>query len=213
MAGTQDNGSWLSPQNPSKLSFWQDATGGDGFDAVWNANNANQLIVSLYYNYLYLSKDKGKTWGFISESLTDVGENNAPFITQIGYSIADPDKIYLVGKSGVSISKNFGQNWQLTPIPSDSWEWTGLGHVCPSLANPEVVWAASRMSASGRMHLSINGGQTFNPTNIFDEALGSLSGLATHPINENTAYSLFSMAGKAKILRTTNKGNSWEDIS
>jgi hypothetical protein len=43
--------------------------------------------------------------------------------------------------------------------------------------------------------------------------MGAISGFAVHPTQGNTAYALFSFAGNAKIVRTTDLGQTWEDIS
>ena len=40
-----------------------------------------------------------------------------------------------------------------------------------------------------------------------------LTDIATHPTNKNTAYLLYSVPGEPKILRTTDLGQTWEDIS
>lgn len=213
IGGLQDNGSWFSPINPNKLSKWTEATGGDGFDAVWNAKNPQKMITSLYYNELYKSNNGGETWGIYTDEIVDEGSGNAPFITQIGYNPIDPEKLYLVGKSGVTISEDFGDSWQLTAIPNSTWGWSGSAYVESSSANPEIVWAASRMSNSGNIHVSVDGAKTFRACNNFKSSMGSLSGLATHPTNVNTAYALFSFADDAKILRTTDLGETWEDIS
>ncbi|MGF7141417.1 T9SS type A sorting domain-containing protein [Roseimarinus sediminis] len=213
IGGMQDNGSWFSGLNPDSTAQWTEATGGDGFDAVWHATDANKMITSLYYNMLYLSPDGGETWGSISSQLTDSGEENAPFITQIGYSPADPDKIFLTGKSGVSRSLDFGQNWETIELPASDWGWGGYAVIEISAANPDIVWAASRMSDQGKIHVSTDGGSTFNTVNNYSVSMGMLSGLATHPHDSGVAYALFSFAGKAKILKTEDMGNSWTDLS
>jgi hypothetical protein len=43
--------------------------------------------------------------------------------------------------------------------------------------------------------------------------MGGISGLATHPTEPNTAYVLFSFAERPKILKTTDLGQNWADIS
>ena len=83
-----------------------------------------------------------------------------------------------------------------------------------SIVNPQVVWTGSAMTSRNTLFVSTNGGVTFTPTNVYNEAaLGVITGLATHPTDENTAYALFSFANAPKILRTTDLGQSWEDIS
>ncbi|MFA9390308.1 MAG: T9SS type A sorting domain-containing protein [Prolixibacteraceae bacterium] len=213
IGGMQDNGSWLSSVNPNYLSNWEESTGGDGFDAVWHATNPNKLITSTYFNTLYQSYDQGKTWGSISGGISDEGSGKAPFITQIGYSPIDPDKLYIVGKSGVTISEDFGQTWNISPIPDSDWGWAGDAYCEPSHANPLVVWAASQMSTQGHVMVSVDGGKTYSATKDYFEEMGVLSGLATHPFNDSIAYALFSYAGYPKILRTLNMGQTWEDLS
>lgn len=213
VGGLQDNGSWVSAVNPNNLSSWNEATGGDGFDVVWNSADPNKLITSLYFNDLYVSNDQGETWSYASGDLGDEGQNNAPFVTQIGYSVNDPEKLFVVGTSGVSWSKDFGGSWNLSPIPDSIWSWSGSGFVEPSLPNPGVVWAGSQMSSYGHIMVSEDAGKSFKRTADYKEEMGVLSGLATHPLNDSVAYALFSYAGYPKILRTSNLGKSWEDIT
>ena len=86
-----------------------------------------------------------------------------------------------------------------------------------SRANANIVWAGSGMANSGtlrNLQVSTNGGATFTPTNNYtDRILGGITKLATHPTEANTAYALFSFSGRPKILRTTNLGETWTDIS
>ncbi|MBK8292454.1 MAG: hypothetical protein IPK96_17475 [Flammeovirgaceae bacterium] len=86
-----------------------------------------------------------------------------------------------------------------------------------SQANANIIWAGSAMVNSGdsrNLHVSTNGGQTFTTTNNYTErVLGGITKLASHPVEDSTAFALFSFAGKPKILRTKNLGQSWQDIS
>jgi len=43
--------------------------------------------------------------------------------------------------------------------------------------------------------------------------LGRITNIETHPTDENTAYDLFSFANTPKVLRTTDLGQTWEDLS
>lgn len=213
VGGMQDNGTWISPENPDHLSNWFEATYGDGFDAIWHATHPEKVMTSGYYNELNISSDNGASWSSADENLLDVGDGYAPFITQLGYSVYDPDKVFVVGVSGISYSTDFGKHWSVSKILSGQWTWSDIGFVEPSLANPQIVWAATRMSSRGSILLSTDGGKTFNQTNNYKEELGTLSGLATHPLNDSIAYALFSYASYPKILMTTNRGQSWEDLS
>jgi hypothetical protein len=83
-----------------------------------------------------------------------------------------------------------------------------------SRADPDVVWGGSRMDATGQIHVSTDAGAGFAPVpNYTTATMGGISGLATHPSQPGTAYALFSFAERPKILRTTDYGASWADLT
>jgi len=83
-----------------------------------------------------------------------------------------------------------------------------------SKADPDIVWAGARMNDDGKICISTDGGVSFVGTSVYPDAtMGLISGMATHPTEPNTAYVLFSFAERPKILKTTNQGGSWTDIS
>jgi photosystem II stability/assembly factor-like uncharacterized protein len=213
IGGMQDNGSSFSLENPDNLSKWKMISSGDGFDAVWNAQYPEKMISSVYYNWLILSSNGGKTVREITTEIEDHGAGNAPFITRIGYTPNDPDKLYLSGPSGITISEDFGLNWKKTEIPNETWRWVYSSIVVPSPADPNVVWAASSMTNQAKIHVSIDGGLSFQPTQNYSYPMGLLSGLAVHPLDRNTAYALFSFDGHPKIIRTNDFGQTWGDIT
>jgi len=70
------------------------------------------------------------------------------------------------------------------------------------------------MSNNGKINVSTDGGLTFKPTSLYPGAAsGRITGLTTHPTDDSTAYALFSIARAPKILRTTNLGQTWTDLS
>lgn len=214
IGGMQDNSSYRSPVDPTSTSAWTFMIGGDGFDAVWKNDDGNSLIASSQFNGFQRSINGGSTWSSINSGI-DVGGGNAPFTSPLGRSKMEPDVIYAVGTRGVFRSTNFGTNWTLASITGTNWGTvSSLATVEVSLANPNIVWAGQRMTSAGKVNVSTDGGVTFTPTvNYTTATLGAISGLATHPIDDQTAYALFSIADRPKILRTTNLGQSWEDIS
>ncbi len=213
IGGTQDNGTWMSSSDPTHSSAWAEATGGDGFDVVWHSKEPEKIIATIYNNRLY--RLNGGDWETISDEITDK-RSNAPFITQIANNPNSPDRLYVIGKSGVTRSFDFGTSWELTPI-SNLWGFNDdydEGQVAISESNPEIVWAAvGHNSNEQRIQVSVDGGKTFSATNTYAKDMGAISGLATHPTKPNTAFALFSGEGEPKILRTDDLGESWRDIS
>ncbi|WP_338813884.1 T9SS type A sorting domain-containing protein [Bernardetia sp. Wsw4-3y2] len=214
LGGTQDNGSLLSiSQDGDASTDYKEVYGGDGMECVWHATNPNLMLVSYVNNDIGRSTDGGNSVSFSSTGISDKDDDNAPFVTRLGYSPVAPDVVFAVGKSGVFKSTNFGQTWKAKPIGDEIWNYNGsTTNIFPSLCDQNIVWAGSGMSQNRTMFLSKDGGETFSPVpNSIN--IGVSSGFATNPENRNEAYMLFGQAGVGKIWRTKNLGQSWEDIS
>ena len=208
VAGTQDNGSWVSVINPIESSPWISAPSGDGFEAIWHYTKANQLVESSQFNAVFRSDDGGQRW----RSLDLPGQG--PFLTRLAGSQQDPDLIFAVSDLGVLKSFDFGETWQIIDMP-DTWRFEGLGTpIRISLANPNIVWTGSGLRENADMAMSLDGGTTFQVISRYSGAtLGLTTNIATHPTDDSTAYFLFSQADGPKIVRTTDLGQTLEDIT
>lgn len=215
IGGMQDNSTWRSPagEDASASSRWTFQLGGDGFETVWHYTEPNKLLGSIFNNQIFRSLNGGASWFSALNGLDDVG-TGAPFLTKLAKSKQDPDLVFAVGESGVWRTDNFASNWTLTQMPPG---WNGassLAEVKISLVNPQIVWAGESMIAGSPLYVSSDGGLSFAETSIFpDVTLGRISGLETHPAEDNTAFALFSFANASKILRTNDLGQTWEDLS
>ncbi len=217
VGGTQDNGTWISLiNNTNATTRYVQKIGGDGFDAFWSYTNPDLVIGSSQLNFFRRSIDGGLTWSNATSGLDDKGEDKAPFISVIAGHKLKGKTLLTVGESGVWKSNDFGASWSLTPINS-SWISTGgissSQTVVFSKANPSIIWAGGGMTTQRTLHVSINGGSSFDKVPNIADTLGSISGIATHPLDEKTAYVLFSFADFGKIFRTTDLGQTWVDIS
>lgn len=214
VGGMQDNGTWRSPEDATKNSNWFYQIGGDGYETSWHFDDPDKIIGGSQYNGLRRSLDGGQSWVSATSGLSNTGSSSAPFITKIAKTNQEPDLLFAVGSSGVFKSTNFGTNWTLTSIPNNWGSITSFHDVEISRANSNIVWAGARMDPSAKIHVSTNKGTTFTLASVYNTVtMGGISGIATHPIQDSTAYILFSFAQKPKILRTTNLGQTWEDIS
>ncbi len=208
VAGTQDNGSWVSGVNPNEASDWNDAPSGDGFEALWHYRDVNRLIESSQFNTLFRSDDGGSTWTNISPP------GDGPFLTRVSGSRQDPDLVFAVTSQGVVRSFDFGDSWQIIPMPS-GWAFVGLATpVRVSLATPNVVWSGGGLAQDNAMAVSTDGGSTFATISSYDLAsVDAITDIATHPLDDSTAYFLFSQANSPKIIRTTDLGATLEDLT
>lgn len=217
IGGMQDNGTWRSPDGVSATAStdWIEQVGGDGFEVAWHAENPDWILGSAQFNQLFRTLDGGAIWQFASQGLTDTG-SRGHFITTIAKSQSDPDLVFTTGQSGVWRSDNFGATWALSHFAegSGSWEFNGLrAPAAISIADPQIVWTGPEMSSSGKVFVSTDGGLTFTATSRNNEVDGLVTGLATHPTDPETAYAVFSVPGDPKILRTTDLGATWENLT
>lgn len=216
--GMQDNGSWQSPanENASSSSNYFFRIGGDGFECLWHPENPNLMLGSVYYNSIRKSTNKGLSWTYS----TGITTNDGPFITKLSASKENPDLVFAVNNTGVYRSTNFGSsftkrtistNWAISAAVSSSHE------VEVSQANGKIVWAGGGMATSYGLQIQVSTdyGMTFTALDDYDVVglNAYISGIATHPSQENTAYVLFSLSDAPKVLRTTDLGETWEDIS
>lgn len=209
--GMQDNGTWQSDDNADATTAYNFRIGGDGFEALWNNNDANLLIGGSQNNGFRRSTNGGASFTSATSGLT----GSHPFISKLANSKKLPDVIYTVSSDGVFKSEDFGGSWQKTAITS---QWGGAStflDVEVSRANPNIVWAGSGISnvSDRRIFVSTDQAASFTATAFTDLSSGTITKLASHPTEPNTAYVLFSQAQRPKILRTTDLGQTWEDIS
>ncbi|MFV0531439.1 MAG: T9SS type A sorting domain-containing protein [Flavobacteriales bacterium] len=208
VGGAQDNGSHISPVNPDNTASFTHVWSGDGFETAWNYDDPNKIIVSAQYNQLGVSINGGQKF-----LLANLNNGFSPFISKIANSKNNPDFAYAIDDFGVWKTENFGYNWSRTDV--DFFNGKG-GDVAVSLANPEIVWTAGVFgkSTSYKMFVSKDLGNTYEavkqPSIDFN---AYISALETHPTEENTAYVLFSLKGRAKVLKTEDLGQTWTDIT
>lgn len=208
IGGTQDNGSYFSAENPDANSEWAHAPSGDGFEAVWHYRDPNKILESSQGNNIYRSVDRGVTWQNVRPPGTGT------FITKIAKSRQDPDLVFATASVGIVRSDNFASSWTVTTMPTGFLGTSSFAQVEISLASPQVVWAGHIMSTTVAPFVSTDGGLSFTATKLFGTtSLGNMTGIATHPKDEKTAYALFSIARQPKILRTNDLGQTWTELS
>ncbi|MFW5725880.1 MAG: hypothetical protein ACOCX0_05475, partial [Bacteroidota bacterium] len=214
IGGMQDNGTWRSPGNieATATTRYLRQIGGDGFETIWNYKDPRKIIGSFQFNNFWKTNNGGESWSSATNGLTDIDDSGI-FISNLAGSSANPDVIYTLGPSGVWKSVDFGDNWVLSEI-TENWNANNQNpDIQVSLADDQVIWAGFGMGQDNNIHVSKDGGGTFSATNNYPQSLGRLTGLATHPDDPAVAYALFSFAQSPKILKTTDYGQSWEDIS
>ncbi len=216
IGGMQDNGTWFTPSGSGAGGAWTNAFGGDGFEALWNYGDPALMLGSQQFGSVFRSTDTGATWTQIPAARVSGGQ----FITKLAGSQADPDMVYTIGPGGMGRSDDFGLTWRQLALPQNWIGYRPFSNVEASVADPYVVWLSSKLTldrvtnSTGGVHVSRDGALSFTDvTANLPSGLTEPSGIGTHPTDPATAYLLFATPGKAKILRTTDFGASWEDLS
>lgn len=220
MAGAQDNGTWISLTNSeaNDETQYQFIIGGDGFEVLWNYDDPNKFIGGSQFNG-FVRYVNGQ--GFNARH-GESGRGTSPFYSKIVNANNNPDVLFSPSISGVWRSTNFAETWELTALPNNfSVGASSALDASVSIANPDIVWAGNAMTESGSfvLHVSQDNGVSYTATNPFvDPRDGTnhnyfIAGLETSPNNANRAYALFSGQGAAKVLKTEDLGQTWEDIS
>ena len=218
IAGAQDNGSWISQGNNSdKTKSYIKVLGGDGFNVIWHYDKPGSFMVASQYNNIARFVNYS---GSSANTPDSRDTDKSPFISKMSNADSNPDVVFTISTSGVWRSTDFAANWSLIPITENfTTTYATPLNVKVSQADPNIVWAGSRMTENGSfvMHVSQDNGKTFTKTNAFDNPLGShnfyISGMNPSYKDKNTAYLAFSGQGAAKILKTEDLGNTWTDIS
>lgn len=219
--GMQDNSTYYSPEGEVASLNTQYVTNillsGDGFEVIWNNLDGRKMIGGSQFNNFSRSLDGGQTWSRAINGLTLSGsspdQSKFPFISKLANSTQAPDILFTAGSEGIWKSNDFGGSWTLTPI-SEKWGVTSFMDVEVSRANANIIWAGSGMSSTRSIYYSKNGGLTYQASKTYTQAvMGSITKLASHPTEQQTAYALFSIARSPKILRTKDLGETWEDIT
>ncbi len=209
IGGTQDNGTWVSGVDPDETSIWIDAPSGDGFECAWHYENTDLVLETSQFNNLYKSYDGGNDW-----TQVPLPGGQGPFISRVAASQIDADLVFMVAEDGVLKSTDFGDTWRVIDMP-DSWAINNWGPPIEiSLADPNMVWTGRGMNGDDRIMVSSDKGETFTEASLYPDAtMGVMTGVATHPLESETAYALFSQADGPKILKTEDLGQTWTDIS
>ena len=178
--------------------------------ALWHSADANKIIGGSQFNGFQVTSNGGASWSRATQGIDD----NGPFRTRLSHHKRVPDRIFTVGSTGIWRSDNFGLSWSPTRLNQNSgWAFANNIDVEVAYSNPSIVWTGAYMQQGYTPFVSTDAGLSFTSVNSYAENMGNVSGIGTHPTKDSTAYILFSFAGRPKVLRTEDLGNTWTDIS
>lgn len=166
------------------------------------------LFAAVYGGGVYRSTDDGAIWSPANTGLTN------PFVTAVAVdtqrNILYAGTTYTLYRSidaGTTWTSIFTVDSSVVVQPSRFYSRSNDMTIRISPVNSDIIMFHA--PAYG-LHISINGGTTWSPVNtpLADEQIHVPENIAFDPSNASTIY----LSGKG-LFRSTDRGNSWNDIS
>ncbi|MEI6889483.1 MAG: T9SS type A sorting domain-containing protein [Bacteroidales bacterium] len=206
-SGAQDNG-FISTHNRGATAYKLENFA-DGTECFMDYSDANVIFFETFCGFLGRSINGGQSW----DLSVDPGSNDSnAFISPYWQNPVEPNIIYGCIKQKLLKSTDKGTTWAYTtstPITS-----TAICFAAQSPLNPSNIMVAAR---NGTVSLARSGDGGYSWQDITG-SLGSLSGgnfmrLVADPRDGNTFYLLKNTYSGALIVKTTDFGYTWADIS
>ncbi|GJM45269.1 MAG: hypothetical protein DHS20C21_21110 [Gemmatimonadota bacterium] len=197
MGGTQDNGI----PGRSGADWFHSTFVADGMVCNINPTNANRVFAEWQFGNQIKSNDSGQNWTSIQNGLA---VNGGIWVTPVDQNQQFPGRLLLGHTSGIWRTTNGGGLWSNVAPHFARWISVNPG-------NGDYVWTVSNFSG---VWVSSDGGTTWTSSGSFP-ATGLETKIDAHPTDPNTAFVTFGGygTGTAKILRTTDLGATWADVT
>ncbi|MGQ0720928.1 MAG: hypothetical protein ACT4PE_05050 [Candidatus Eiseniibacteriota bacterium] len=198
MGGTQDNG---SVGRSAQATWFGPTLFGDGSICNVSPTNPNVVYAQQQFSSHFKSVNGGSTWQAINQGLPGG-------VTFIAPQDEDPfvgNHLYTEASGGIYRTTNGGALWEnVAPQSARS--------IAFSRVDGNTVWTTS--STSWGTWVTTDDGASWTLASSFPSA-GFETQIRTHPTDAETAFVTFGgyATGLPKVLRTTDLGASWTDVS
>lgn len=206
--GAQDNG-FISTHNRGATSYKLELLG-DGTECFVDYSNPDIIFFATIGGYFGRSDDGGQSWNLLVDPIT-LNDSSA-FLCPYWQHPSNPDIIYGCLKQKLYKSTDKGLSWAYTT--SEPIVGSAIYSAAQSPVSPNNLMVAAR---NGEISLvrSSDGGYTWQD---ITGNLGILSGgnfmrLQADPFDGNTFYLLKNAYTGAIVVKTTDFGNTWTDMS
>lgn len=212
-AGSQDNGTCFgSGDAPNNwMIYW----GGDGFQPLFHPTDANISYVETQNGDIYKTIDGGENYNLILNGINF--EDRRAWDMQYIMSEHDPNILY-TGTYKIYKSTNGGNNWSvISPDLTDGLVYNPRFHTITTLAesaiDPAILYVGT---VDANVWRTTNGGETWDSIHHNGLPNRYVSCVKASTNDVNTVF--VSLSGYksndfvAHIYKSTNKGNTWENI-
>jgi photosystem II stability/assembly factor-like uncharacterized protein len=208
--GAQDQGIWkvTAGQAPSYIFP------GDGFQPIVDYTNSNTLYVEGPFGDVYKSTNGGFNYFSIDDPAFDQNSGNYdPSEWETPFIMAPKNNLTLFeGRQHLWQTRDGGTSWGTV---SNNFTYSGQDYNITSIglspANSSVWWVGLE---NGKIQITTNSGGawTDKSTGIPSAVVRSI---VCHPTDQNWALAAFEVrgTGSARVMRTTNGGTNWTNVS
>jgi photosystem II stability/assembly factor-like uncharacterized protein len=207
--GAQDNGNFSTADKGA--TSWVFRSSGDGMECFVDYSNPNNVFMSTQNGSLTRSTDGGITWGNVNGGLP-----NTAWVAPYWQHPTQPTKIFAAMSQSIFRSTNSGASGSWTNISSTL---PGIGFdIITSVAHSPVntnklIAVASNYTLSPLVWVSTNEGINWTAITspLFTGA--NITRVIADPVNENTFYICRASYTTAQVIKTTDFGTTWTNIS
>ena len=206
MGGTQDNGTL----SYSGLPTWSHVLGGDGgYTAIDQDNPTTRYAETQWAVSSGYSGPRRSDGGGYSLKLNGISAaDRALFIPPLVMDQVDSDVLYF-GTYRVYRTADRGETW--SAISGDLTRGTGaVSAIAPALADPLVIYVGT---SDGLVQTTTDGGQNWTQRSLPLSSFRYVQDIAVDPRDPQTAYVVVSGFLTPHVLRTTDGGASFTNVS
>ncbi|MEQ9400570.1 MAG: hypothetical protein RJQ04_15515 [Longimicrobiales bacterium] len=200
--GTQDNGTVRTLGGTA----WNEIACGDGGFGAWDPSDANVLYTECQWDPdgggPQRSTDGGATFEYVTNGIDT--NDNAEFIPPLVMDPSTPSTLYF-GTDKLYRTTNRGDSW--TALTGDLTNGSAITAIAPAPSDPTVVYVGTRDANVWRV---VNGQTTAITSGLPQRAVTDFT---VHPTDANQVWITFSGFGSGHVYRSTNGGQSWQDVS
>jgi len=208
--GAQDNGNFSTTDKGA--TNWVFESSGDGMECFVNYNDPNYVFMSTQQGSLQRSTDAGANWSTVKSSNANITAWTAPYWQHP----TNPTKIYAAVELQIYRSITTGSSGSFSAISPS------LGNVITSVTQSAVntsnmMLLLSYYTTSPSVYKSTDEGVTW--TSITANITGAgftgtvMQRVIADPLSANTFYITRASYGIGQVIRTTDFGTTWTDIS